>query len=72
MPTTIYVPQEIPDKHSGISITWTRSAQRLDISGWYDQFVGIEGNSFRLAEFFQKLGITKKDIMGALSEMGLT
>jgi len=71
MPTTIYVPQDIPDMHSGISITWTKSAQRIDISGWYDQFVGIEGSSFTLSEFFKKLGITKKDVIVALADMRL-
>ena len=46
---------------SGISVTWTPSAQRLDIGAWYDSFVGIEGDSMTLRQFFDKLGISKKD-----------
>ena len=46
---------------SGISITWAPTAQRLDISGWHSSFVGIEGDSFTLREFLDRLGITEKD-----------
>lgn len=46
---------------SGISITWTPTAQRLDISGWHSSFAGIEGDSFTLREFLDRLGITEKD-----------
>jgi len=46
---------------SGIDVTWTKSAQRLDFSGWYDSCVGIEGDSMSLREFFDTLGITEKD-----------
>jgi hypothetical protein len=54
---------DLSDKwgHSGISITWTPSAQRLNVSAWYDSFVGIEGDSMTLHQFFDKLGITEKD-----------
>lgn len=54
---------DLSDKwgHSGISIVWTPSAQRLDVSAWYDSFVGIEGDSMTLRQFFNKLGITEKD-----------
>ena len=34
MPKTIYIPEDA--RHSGIDITWTPSAGRLDIGGWYD------------------------------------
>lgn len=40
---------------------WTKTAQRLNINGWYDSFVGIEGDEMSLREFFDKLGITLKD-----------
>ncbi len=60
MPKTIYIPKG--GGSSGISITWTPSAQRLDIDGYYDSFVGIQGKSFELAKFFKELGITKKDV----------
>lgn len=54
---------DITDKYSreGIDVTWTPSAQRLDIGGWYDSCVGIGGRSFKLREFFDELGITEKD-----------
>lgn len=59
MPKTIYLPENA--KYSGIDITWTPSAKRLDIGGWYDSCVGISTSSMTLKEFFLKLGITKKD-----------
>ena len=53
---------------SGIQITWTPSARRLDFFGWYDSCVGIQGDSFSLREFFDKLGINKKDCEKAFEE----
>lgn len=64
MPKTIYIPEQA--RHNGIDITWTPSASRLDIGGWFDSFCGIESQSLTLAEFFQKLGITEKDVRKAL------
>lgn len=61
MPRQIFLPREGPIRCSGIDITWTPSAQRLDFGGWYDSFVGIEGESFTLLEFFNAMGITEKD-----------
>ena len=63
MPKTIYIPKEA--KRSGVDITWTPSAQRLDIGGWYDSCVGIQPESMSLKEFVSKLGITKKDCLNA-------
>ena len=65
MPKTIYIPEGA--EHSGIDITWTPSAGRLDIGGWYDGMVGLQPGSMTLAEFFAKLGITEKDVRKALS-----
>jgi len=59
MPTTLYIAKEWSS--SGISITWVKSRQRIDVSGWYDSCVGIEGESFTLREFFDQLGISEKD-----------
>jgi predicted transcriptional regulator len=56
-------------ENSGITVTWTPSASRLDISGYFDEFVGIEGGSFTLAGFFRELGITEKDVRKALKEV---
>jgi hypothetical protein len=69
---------------SGIDITWTPTAHRLDIGGWYDSFVGIgthgpqlreffdklgiETHSLQLREFFDKLGITEKDCTKAFKQ----
>jgi hypothetical protein len=65
MPKTIFIGTD----DNGIAITWTPSARRIDIDGWYDGMVGIEGGSFTLAEFFKKLGITEKDVRKALKEV---
>lgn len=65
MPKTIYIPEDA--RRSGIDITWTPSAGRLDIGGWYDTMVGIQPGSMTLAEFFAKLGITEKDVRKAFS-----
>lgn len=59
MPKSLYFHPEY--SNSGIEVRWTPSAQRIDISGWYDSFVGIQGGSMNLKEFFDKLGITEKD-----------
>lgn len=63
MPKTIYIPKNA--KCSGIDITWTPSAQRLDIGGWYDSCVGIQSESMTLKKFFDKLGITKNECLHA-------
>lgn len=61
MPKTLYLPPHDVLRFSGIDITWTPSASRLDIGGWYNSCVGIESTSLTLLEFFMLLGITKKD-----------
>ena len=60
MPTKIYIG---PDwqKRAGISIEWTPSKQRIDISGFYDGCVAIDGESMTLYEFFDRLKITEVD-----------
>jgi hypothetical protein len=65
MPKTIFLGNE----SNGMSVTWTPSAQRVDIDGWYDGICAIDGGSFKLSEFFRELGITKKDIRKALKEV---
>jgi hypothetical protein len=55
--------------HSGIDITWTPSAQRLDVGGWYDSFVGLETHSLTLRQFFDELGITEKDCAKAFKQV---
>jgi hypothetical protein len=74
MPKTIYLTGD-DDSYlstcSGIDITWTKSTQRLYIGGWYDGCVGIESKSLTLKEFFDKLGITEKDIKKALKKINI-
>lgn len=67
MPKTAYFPRS-GGKRSGIDVTWTKTAQRLDIGGWYDSFVGIESDSLTLREFFDLMGITAKDCERAFRE----
>ncbi len=63
MPKTMYVPANAT--RSGIDVRWTPSAQRLDVGGWYDSMVGLEGESMSLRQFFDRLGITEKDCVKA-------
>lgn len=66
MPKTIYLKKDY--SNSGIDITWTKTTQRITIGGWYDGCVGIEGESLTLREFFNRLGITEKDIRKAFKK----
>jgi hypothetical protein len=54
--------------HEGISIRWTRSRGALYVSGWYDGFVGIQGEEVPLREFLQRIGITEADVRKAFKE----
>jgi hypothetical protein len=70
MPKTIYLTND--DADNGINITWTPSRQQLYISGWFDSFVGIEGKSMFLIDFFTELGITEKDCIKAFKSKNKT
>ena len=61
----MYFPRN-DNEHSGISIDYIKSRKILDISGWYDTMVGIEGDRIPLADFLNGLGITLKDCEKAL------
>lgn len=62
-PKAIYtVPDKPHEHHSGIMVSYTKSTNKIYISGWYDSFVGIEGKEWDLADFLNELGITKKII----------
>ena len=65
MPKQVFLPRQDGHDSSGISITWTKTASRLDVSGWYHHWCGIKGDSFTLREFFDLLGITEKDCAAA-------
>mgnify|MGYP003441073570 CR=1 FL=1 len=58
-PRKIYLPEDAA--HSGIDITYVKSANTLRIGGWYDSMVGISGGEIHLAKFLDQLGITEKD-----------
>jgi hypothetical protein len=55
----IYLPEDA--RHSGIDVTYIKSANTLRIGGWYDSMVGISGGEIHLAKFFNQLGIAEKD-----------
>ena len=65
MPTRM----DLGNEHSGVDVTWTPSARRLDIGGFYDGFVGIRGESMLLEEFFRRLGITQRHCDAAFRRM---
>jgi hypothetical protein len=67
MPTTAHIG---PDWQisAGVRIKWTPSSQRLDISGFYDGMVGIEGELLTLREFFDRLNITEAHCRKAFRE----
>lgn len=66
MPTKFYVPKDA--RSSGMSVTFTKSTQKIYISGWYDTIVGIQGETMTLKELFDKLGITEKDCQKAFKQ----
>jgi len=50
----------------GVEITFTPTAARVDITGWYDQIAGMPTTSLSLKDFLDGLGITLKDCQKAL------
>lgn len=68
MPKVMFLPRGGKILRSGISVSWTKTARRLDIGGWYDSSVKIEGATMCLREFFDELGITEKDCRRAFAE----
>lgn len=61
----IYIPGNA--NYRGVEIAWTSSTEQLDIGGWYN-LARIPSESMTLAEFFQKLGITEKDVRKAFKK----
>jgi hypothetical protein len=47
---------------AGIRLEVNHTHNTLDISGWYDGQVGIEGATVPLKEFLKEMGITAKDL----------
>lgn len=48
-------------ERAGIGVSYYTKGRCLSFSGWYDSMVGIEGDDFTLAEFFDALQITPED-----------
>jgi hypothetical protein len=65
-------PAHFGDNHNGISIQYTRRTQSVHVSGWYDSFVGIEGECIDLKEFLTRIGITQKDVLKVFAEKSTT
>ena len=61
----IYIPGNA--NYRGVEIAWTSSTEQLDIGEWYN-LARIPSESMTLAEFFQKLGITEKDVRKAFKK----
>lgn len=68
-PKKLYLPEDAT--HSGIDITYIKSANTLRIGGWFDSMVGISGGEITLADFFLKLGITEKDCRQAFEVLNI-
>ena len=54
--------------YSGIKIVFIKRRQVLDIYGWYDGMVGIEGAEIGLGDFLTRLGITMQMVQQALEK----
>ena len=72
MPTKLILPREEKDDwgydpDEGIEIVWTSTANRLDISGWYESHK-IEKTSLTLRELFSDLKITEADCKKAFKD----
>jgi hypothetical protein len=52
---------------SGINVTYIKSKRLLEISGWYDGFVGIAPYEIPLRDFLKELGISLKDVENELN-----
>lgn len=62
------VEHHIGNNSSGICIQFRPKDQLISISGHYDSFVGIEGESFTLKQFFDVVGITEQDCINAFKQ----
>lgn len=62
------VKHSIGTDHSGIDLEYRPKDQLISVIGHYDSFVGIEGESFTLKEFFDAMGITEQDCTNAFKQ----
>ena len=54
---------------SGIKIHYTKSRKTIDVFGWYDRIVGIEGGEISLLDFIKQLEISVKDLKKVIKEL---
>ena len=52
----------VGDKHEGVAIQFIKSRKVVFVYGWYDTYIGIEGNDIPLEDFCRRLGIQRKDL----------
>ncbi len=62
--TMLFIPKDA--NSSGIDITYTGRKRLLDIGGWYDGNVGLQGRQLSLTEFCRELGITAADLRATI------
>ena len=51
----------------GIDITYVKSRGVLQVGGWYDSMVALEGGEITLRDFLTRLGIDRKAVDKALA-----
>jgi len=56
------------DDNSGITVRYFPTNKLIDISGFYDSIVGIQGTEIPLKDFLQQLGITLADCKKSLED----
>lgn len=54
---------------SGIVIEYVRRRRALNFHGWFDHYVGIEGDTLTLADLFRQLHIPPAHVRAALREL---
>ena len=55
------------ESDDGVVITYLPDAMRVELYGYFDTAMRIEGESFSLADFLTELGITEADVLRALA-----
>ncbi len=58
----------IGNDSEGIDVRYRPGRGEIEISGWYDHMVGIEGAAIPLGDFLRGLKLTVKDCAKALGE----
>ena len=57
-------------KSSGVSISWAKSRDEINVSGWYDHIVGIDcGPDVPTAKLLKDLGMKPADVRKIVKKM---